>query len=76
MSVYALTDLMDGNVSAFVFELIRCSMGIGFLVLQNDWFGAKAYAQFITYLLEGYFIVSLLVTGWWTIQIRRRVMAV
>lgn len=76
LSVYALTDLMDGNVSAFICELVRCSMGIGFLVLQNDWFGAKAYTPFITYLLEGYFIISLLVTGWWTIQIRKRVMAV
>ncbi len=64
LSVYSLTDLMDGNKYAIVWEVIRSGMGLALLYVEYDWFGAGAYSPLIKYMLAGYFIVSMLVTGW------------
>ena len=62
LSVYALTELMDRNPYAIVWEFIRCVTAISFLVIQKDWFGASTYFNPTLYILAGYFIISLLVT--------------
>jgi hypothetical protein len=64
LSVYAVTDLMDRNASAIVFEAIRGAAGLAILVSQDDWFGAGTYFPALKYILGGYFIISVLVTGW------------
>ncbi len=71
LSVYALTDLMDRNSTAIFWEAARCGLGLFFLYKQNDWFGASGYHTLVPYLLLGYFIVSLVVTGWCVIKHRR-----
>lgn len=66
LSVYALTELMDRNPYAIAWEAARCAMGIAFIVGQDDWFGASAYFEATRYIIGGYFILSLVVTGWMT----------
>jgi len=68
LSVYALTDLMDRNLYAIFWEGIRCGLGFAFLYLQKDWFGANNYVFSVTYILGTYFIVSLIVTGWFVLK--------
>ena len=67
LGVYALTDLMDRNASAIFWELLRSGFGLFFLYTQNDWFGASAYFASTKYLLAAYFVVSILVTGFFVI---------
>ncbi|MFN8265221.1 MAG: sterol desaturase family protein [Chitinophagaceae bacterium] len=62
--VYALTDLMDRNRTAIIWELIKCSLGIYFILDQSDWFGAHQSFTNITYILTGYFILSMSATTW------------
>lgn len=68
LSVYALTDLMDRNRSAIIWECIRSGTGVAFLVIQQDWFGATGFIPAVNYLLAAYFIISILVTGWFVLQ--------
>ena len=70
LSVYALTDLMDRNASAIAWEFIRCGLGLYFLFQQNDWFGASTYLPAIKFILGAYFIISMLVTGWFVMKHR------
>jgi alkylglycerol monooxygenase len=68
LSVYALTDLMDRNSSAFVWEAIRCFVALSFIYAQNDWFGAGGYVSSAKFILAAYFILSLMVTGWFVLK--------
>lgn len=69
--VYALTDMMDRNTSAIVWEIIRSSAGLIFLYSQNDWFGAGNYLPAVKYILAAYFIISIVVTGWFVAKHRK-----
>lgn len=71
LSVYALTDLMDRNSSAVIWETLRSGFGLTFLYQQNDWFGASAYDTSVKYILGAYFIISIAVTGWLVIKHRK-----
>jgi uncharacterized membrane protein HdeD (DUF308 family) len=68
LSVFALTELMDRNRYAIIWEAIRSGLGLYFLYQQNDWFGANTYVSSITYILGAYFILSFIVTGWIVLQ--------
>jgi hypothetical protein len=63
LSVYALTDLMDKNRSAIIWEIIRSGLGIYFIYTQKDWFGATSTLAGIQYAIAGYFIISIFVTS-------------
>jgi alkylglycerol monooxygenase len=65
-SVYALTDLMDRNRFAIAWELVRSCLGIAILIDQNDWFGMSNYMAIAKYIVGGYFILSIIITGWFT----------
>ena len=71
LSVYALTDLMDRNISAIGWELLRGGLGLAFLYQQDDWFGAGYYLSSINYILAGYFTLSIIITGWFVIRHRK-----
>jgi sterol desaturase/sphingolipid hydroxylase (fatty acid hydroxylase superfamily) len=64
LSVYALTDLMDRNTYAIVFDILRCGLALFFLYAQQDWFGTNDYSGSIKYFLAAYFIVSFLINCW------------
>ena len=72
LCVYSLTELMDRNQYAIVSEAIRSGLGLTFLFLQDDWFGAAGYLSSATYILGAYFILSILVTGWFVLKHRKK----
>ena len=71
LSVYALTDMMDRNQLAIIPEVIRCGLGLYFLYEQDDWFGANSYLSSVKYILGAYFILSIIVTGWFVMKHRK-----
>ena len=71
LSVYALTDLMDRNSSAIIWEIFRSGLGLAYLYQQNDWFGVSVYSPVVVYILAAYFILSILITGWFVIKHRK-----
>ncbi len=71
LSVYALTDLMDRNGTAVLWEIMRSGMGLSFLYLQDDWFGAANYFSPVKYLFGAYFVISIFVTGWFVVKHRK-----
>ena len=72
LSVYSLTDLMDRNRSAIVFETLRSGLGLWLIYSQDDWFGASHYSAMIKWGLAGYFILSVLITGWLALKDQKR----
>jgi len=71
LSVYALTDLMDRNSSAIIWEIFRSGLGLAYLYQQNDWFGVSVYSPIVIYILAAYFILSIIITGWFVIKHRK-----
>jgi alkylglycerol monooxygenase len=63
LSVYALTELMDRNKYAIIWEGLRGAVGIYFLFIQDDWFGSSAWIAGIKTLLIVYFIISFIVAA-------------
>jgi alkylglycerol monooxygenase len=74
ISVFALTELMDGSRSAIFWETIRCAAGLSLLWWQNDWFGISNYLPVLVTIIVSYFIISMVVTGWfwWNREERKR----
>jgi sterol desaturase/sphingolipid hydroxylase (fatty acid hydroxylase superfamily) len=68
VTVYALTDLMDRNFSAIVWEFVRSGIGVAFLLTNNDWFGSSHYASGLTYFLGAYFLLSIVASIWFALQ--------
>lgn len=68
ITVYALTELMDRNPNAMIWEIIRCGLGLYLIYQQGDWFGAGFWVGEMKYIMTGYFIVSLSSTLYFTIK--------
>lgn len=47
LTVYALTELMDGNKHAFVWEFIKAGYTIWLVIDQQGWFGAEKISSSI-----------------------------
>jgi hypothetical protein len=62
---------MDRNQYAAIWEVIRSGFGIYLIYLQGDWFGASAMIPGIQYILIGYFILSMIVAGYFVIKHKR-----
>jgi alkylglycerol monooxygenase len=62
--VYALTELMDGNKYAVVWEFLKALIGIAVIFYIGDWFGANKLFPWISTVLIAYFVFSAGVTGW------------
>ena len=69
--VYALTELMDRNPLALVWESVKNILGVSILYYFGDWFGAASTLPFINYFLAGYFFISTFITGWFVIIHKR-----
>lgn len=67
-SVYAYTELMDRNKYAFVWELLKNALGIGFIIQTGDWFGASQYIGSMKYIISSYFILSTFITVWFVMK--------
>ena len=64
--VYALTELMDGNRFAIIWEAAKALLAIVIIYKTGDWFGAGGSLAWIKYVLLGYFILSFAATVWFT----------
>jgi hypothetical protein len=64
--VYALSELMDNNKFALGWEFLKCTVAFVIISYSGDWFGVSIYSLYINYFLLAYFILSLLVTSWFS----------
>lgn len=60
--VYALTELMDRNKFAYIWEFVKCMAGIGIILYYGDWFRAAHFSPLIKYVFIGYFVLSSIIT--------------
>jgi len=68
LTVYALTELMDRNSNAMIWEVLRCGLGCWFLYQQGDWFGAGFWLSNLKLIITAYFIISLATTFYFTLK--------
>lgn len=71
LSVYALTELMDRNPAAMIWEILRSGLGLYFLYQQQDWFGAGFWLISVQYFMAGYFTLSIVITFYLTQKHKR-----
>ena len=57
--VYAMTELMDRNRYAWIWESLKCVMGIGIIYTLGDWFGINQYSAYFNFIFVIYFILSV-----------------
>ena len=57
--VYAMTDLMDRNRYAWVWEVLKVAFGVGILAYYGDWFGLSKHMPAANIVMAGYFLLSL-----------------
>lgn len=60
LSVYAITDLLDNNRYAFIWEIIRSGMGLAILITTRDWFGLKQFAPWSLWAMAIFFGISMI----------------
>lgn len=58
LQVYAYTDLMDRNPSAWIIELVKNLYGAWLFWQSGDWFGLSQFAGSLHYLVPVYLVVS------------------
>jgi alkylglycerol monooxygenase len=56
--VYALTEFMDRNPRALVYEIVKNMICVGGILYYGGWFGLQNYFGASSYILIGYFIAS------------------
>lgn len=56
--VYALTELMDGNLQAYFWELLKSMLGISLLLYHGNWFGVPFATSLTNGLLLAYFLCA------------------
>jgi alkylglycerol monooxygenase len=72
LTVYALTDLLDKNFYAFVWEGLRAGLGLYIIWQQGDWFGASAYFPYVNQFIIVYLISSFLFSVWLCIDTKKK----
>jgi len=60
--VYALTELMDRNPYAWIWELAKNVSGLAIIYVQGDWFGVNSFLPGAKYFLIAYFMTSAIIT--------------
>ena len=68
--VYAFTELMDQDEYAYIWEFAKCVIGIGLIIYLGDWFRAGVFAFWIKYALITYFVLSSVITTWFSFNHR------
>jgi sterol desaturase/sphingolipid hydroxylase (fatty acid hydroxylase superfamily) len=64
ISIYAYTELMDGNRYAFYIELIKSILGLYILYYYGDWFFSSQHWPWYHYIVGAYLLVSVLAAGY------------
>jgi len=69
--VYALTEFMDRNPRALIYEVIKNMICVGGILYYGGWFGLQNYFGASSYILMGYFFVSTATVAAFTSQLTR-----
>jgi sterol desaturase/sphingolipid hydroxylase (fatty acid hydroxylase superfamily) len=57
--IYAMTELMDGNPRAYVWEGIKLITGVYLIINTNGWFGAEKLFQYIPHVVFAYLLAAM-----------------
>ncbi len=69
--VYALTEFMDRNPRALVYEIVKNMICVGGILYYGGWFGLQNYFGASSYILMGYFVASTATVAAYTSQLTR-----
>ena len=69
--VYALTEFMDRNPRALIYEVVKNMICIGGILYYGGWFGLQNYIGASSYILMGYFVASTATVAAYTSQLTR-----
>jgi sterol desaturase/sphingolipid hydroxylase (fatty acid hydroxylase superfamily) len=72
MTVFAYTELMDGNPLSGIYELIKNLFGAGIILYTGDWFGISQIYPWALPVIVGYLFISTLVTAYLALQQYRK----
>jgi alkylglycerol monooxygenase len=65
VSIYAYSELMDGNPDALYYEIAKSAFGLGLITHFGSWFGASLGH---TVFIAAYLVASVCVTAWFSIK--------
>ncbi|MBS1506225.1 MAG: sterol desaturase family protein [Bacteroidetes bacterium] len=66
LSIYAYTELLEKSKYALAWEVLKNALALGIIYTQHDWFGAEAKIGIAPYWVASYFVISTMVSAWWT----------
>jgi sterol desaturase/sphingolipid hydroxylase (fatty acid hydroxylase superfamily) len=69
--VYALTEFMDRNPRALIYEIAKNIICVGGILYYGGWFGLQNYFSASSYILIGYFIASTATVATFSSQLNR-----
>ena len=69
--VYALTEFMDRNPRALIYEVVKNMICVGGILYYGGWFGLQNYFGASSYVLMGYFVASTATVAAYTSQLTR-----
>jgi alkylglycerol monooxygenase len=69
--VYALTEFMDRNPRALIYEVVKNMICVGGILYYGGWFGLQNYFGACSYILMGYFVASTATVAAYTSQLTR-----
>ena len=64
LSVYSFTELMDRNVYAILWEVLKIAFGMAIILGTGDWFGIRSVSPALNSAVAGYLVLSLLMTAY------------
>lgn len=64
VSIYAYTELMDGNRNALFMEIIKSVSGIAILYYYGDWFFSSQHWPWYHYVVAVYLIISVIAVSY------------
>ncbi|MFN5249130.1 MAG: sterol desaturase family protein [Bacteroidota bacterium] len=62
--VFSLTELMDRNKMAIIWEFLKTGLGLGLIFWQEDWFGLSTCVPQASTFIMGYLLFSLFSSSW------------
>jgi sterol desaturase/sphingolipid hydroxylase (fatty acid hydroxylase superfamily) len=68
LTVFAYTELMDRNPNAWLWELLKTSYALYFIVTTGDWFGIQTILPGSVYAMVAYLLVSTLFSFLFSLQ--------
>lgn len=69
--IYSMTELMDGNPLAYIWEGLKLMIGVYLLYTTKGWFGAEKLLAFIPHLIFAYLLAAIYLSI--SLSIKRKV---